>query len=125
VISPTVDTKALEQIFRHKILLAKGKITRDMIALLVEDPVFSGNKWRHSGFNLSRILPRQEKSMARQVGIGHYIIQASFSQARMTYLPDEASAKADHRETGQVEYQSKDGRKPRHKKSSSIWISGR
>ncbi|MBL7218168.1 MAG: transposase zinc-binding domain-containing protein [Desulfobacteraceae bacterium] len=56
-VSPTVDTKALEQIFRHKVLkmlLAKGKITQDMIALL--------DKWRHSGFNVffgPRILPRQ------------------------------------------------------------------
>ena len=39
-----------------------------------------------------------------------YIIRASFSRERMTYLPDEASAKAGHRETGQVEYQSKDGK---------------
>jgi hypothetical protein len=46
-------------------LLTKGKITQDMIALLVEDPVFSGEKWRHSGFNVffgPRILPRQEKT---------------------------------------------------------------
>jgi len=39
-------------------LLSKGKITRDMIALL--------DKWRHSGFNAffgPRILPGQEESM--------------------------------------------------------------
>jgi len=93
-VSPTVDTKTLEQIFRHKVLkmlLAKGKITHDMITLL--------DKWRHSGFNVffgSRILPRQEKSMEN---LARYIIRASFSQKRMTY----------HRESGQVEYQSKDG----------------
>ena len=72
-------------------LLAKGKITQDMIALL--------DKWRHSGFNVffgPRILPRQEKSMEN---LARYIIRASFSQERMTY----------HRETGQVEYKSKDG----------------
>jgi hypothetical protein len=66
-VSPTADTKALEQIFRHKVLLAKEKITQDMIMLLVEDPVFSGDKWRHTGFNVffgPRILPRQEESMA-------------------------------------------------------------
>jgi len=61
-VSPAVDIKALEQIFRHKVLkmlLARGKITRDMITLL--------DKWRHSGFNVffgSRILPQHEKSMA-------------------------------------------------------------
>jgi hypothetical protein len=39
-------------------LVAKGKITQDMIMLL--------DKWRHTGFNVffgPRILPRQEKSM--------------------------------------------------------------
>jgi hypothetical protein len=60
-VSPTVDTKTLEQIFRHKMLkmlLTKSKITQDMIALL--------DKWRHSRFNVffgPRILPRQEKTM--------------------------------------------------------------
>jgi len=45
-VSPAVDIKALEQIFRHKVLkmlLSKGKITQDMIALLY--------KWWHTGFN--------------------------------------------------------------------------
>jgi len=91
---PAVDTNAIEQIFRYKVLkmlLSKGKITQDMIMLL--------DKWRHTGFNVfagKRILPRQEKSMENLAG---YIIRASFSQERMTY----------HREKGQVEYQSKDG----------------
>ena len=93
-VSPAVDIKALEQIFRHKVLkmlLSKGKITRDMITLL--------DKWRHTGFNVfsgPRILPRNEKSMEN---LARYIIRASFSQERMTY----------RRETGQVEYRSKDG----------------
>lgn len=37
-----------------------------MIALLVEDPAFGGDKWRDTGFNVflgSRVLPRQENSM--------------------------------------------------------------
>ena len=54
-VSPTADTKALEQIFRHKVLkmlLAKGKITQDMFMLLVVNPVFSGDKWQHTGFNV-------------------------------------------------------------------------
>jgi hypothetical protein len=36
-VSPAIDANALEQIFRHKVLkmlLAKCKITQDMIALL-------------------------------------------------------------------------------------------
>ena len=69
-VSPTVDTKNLEQIFRHKVLkmlLAKGKITQDMIALL--------DKWRHTGFNVfsgPRILLRNEKSMEN---LARYIIR--------------------------------------------------
>jgi hypothetical protein len=61
-VSPTVDAKTLEQIFRHKVLkmlLEKGKITQDMIALL--------DKWRHSGFNVfggPRIQPDGEEAMA-------------------------------------------------------------
>ena len=93
-VSPSVDTKTLEQIFRHKVLkmlLAKGKITQDMIELL--------DKWRHSGFNVffgPRILARQEKSMEN---LARYINWASFFQERMTY----------HRETRHVEYKSKGG----------------
>jgi hypothetical protein len=88
-VSPNVDTKSLEQIFRHKVLkmlLAKGKITQDMIALL--------DKWRHTGFNVfagSRILSRHEKSLEN---LARYIVRASFSQERMTY----------NQETGQVDY---------------------
>jgi len=78
-----------------KMLLAKGKITRDMITIL--------DKWRHSGFNVffgSRILPRHEKSIENPA---RYIIRASFSQERMIY----------HRETDQVGYKSKDGKETR------------
>jgi hypothetical protein len=42
-ISPYIDTDVLEQIFCHmvlKMLLAKGKISKDMIALI--------DKWRHT-----------------------------------------------------------------------------
>ena len=72
-VSPALDTKALEQIFWHKVLkmlLAKEKITRDMITLL--------DKWRHTGFNVfsgPRVLPRNEKSMENLV---RYIIRTSF-----------------------------------------------
>jgi len=78
-----------------QMLLAREKITREMIALL--------DKWRHTGFNVfagPRILPRQEKAMEN---LARYIIRASFSQERMTY----------HRDIGQVEYKSKDGSQTR------------
>ena len=93
-VTPAVDTGVLEKIFRHKVLkmlLAEEKITPGMIRLL--------DKWRHTGFNVfagPRILPRHEKSMEN---LARYIIRASFSRERMAY----------HRETGQVEYRSKDG----------------
>jgi len=79
-VSPTVDTKSVEQIFRHKVLgmlLSKGKITQDIIALL--------SKWGHTGFNVfagPRILPRQTRLMEN---LARYIIRTSFSQERMTY----------------------------------------
>ncbi len=67
----------------------------DMITLL--------DKWRHTGFNVfsgPRIFPRYENSMEN---LARYIIRASFSRERMTY----------HRETGQVQYQSKDKKETR------------
>ncbi|MFC1816706.1 transposase, partial [Thermodesulfobacteriota bacterium] len=93
-VSPAIDTKTLKKIFRRivlKMLLSKGKISPDVITLM--------DKWRHTGFNVycePRILPRQQNSMEN---LARYIIRASFSQERMTY----------YRESGQVEYQSKDG----------------
>lgn len=93
-VSPAVDKRALEKVFRHKVikfLLGQGKISPDTVALL--------DKWRHSGFGVflgPRILPRDEKSMEN---LARYVIRASFSQERMTYLA----------ESGQVEYRSKDG----------------
>ncbi|MBC8179186.1 MAG: transposase, partial [Deltaproteobacteria bacterium] len=57
-------------------------------------------KWRHSGFNVfcgSRIQPGSEEAMEN---LARYIIRASFSQERMTYIPEETK----------VIYQSKDGK---------------
>jgi hypothetical protein len=77
-----------ERIFEVKkeFLSFKCKISPDVIALM--------DKWRHTGFNDycgPRILPWHKKSMEN---LTHYIIHASFSQKRMTYL----------RKFGQVEY---------------------
>lgn len=69
--APAIDTRTLERLFRHhvlKMLFNKGKITRDMIALL--------DRWRHSGFNVyggPRILPRQKATMEN---LARYIIRA-------------------------------------------------
>ncbi len=97
-VSPGIDCRILGRLFRHymlKMLLEKGKITKDMIALL--------DQWRHTGFNVycgQRILPWKKTSMEN---LARYIIRASFSQERMTYVP----------EAGSVIYQSKDSRATR------------
>jgi hypothetical protein len=74
-------------------LLGKGKITQDLVLLL--------RSWRHSGFQVfvgPRILPGEEEAMEK---LARYILRASFSQERMTYLPEESK----------VIYQSKDAQK--------------
>lgn len=46
--------------------------------------------WRHSGFNVfcgPRIKPGEEEAMKN---LARYIIRASFSQERMTYIPEES-----------------------------------
>jgi len=93
-VAPPFEMKKLEALFRHKVfkmLLAKDKITEDLIRML------SG--WRHSGFNVfcgKRISPGDETAMEN---LARYIIRASFSQERMNYLDQE----------GKVVYTSKDG----------------
>ena len=94
-VAPPLELKKLEAIFRHKVfrvLLAKGKITRELIAML--------SSWRHSGFHVfcgNRISPNDETAMEN---LARYIIRASFSQERMQYLDQE----------GKVVYASKDGK---------------
>jgi hypothetical protein len=76
-------------------LRSKGKITEDLVHMLMS--------WRHSGFNVfsgPRIQPGEEEAMEN---LARYIISASFSQERMTYLAEESK----------VIYQSKDGKDER------------
>lgn len=94
-VAPRFETKHLEEIFRHKVfkmLLSRGKITQDLVSMLLS--------WRHSGFNVfcgPRIQPGDQQAMEN---LARYIIRASFSQERMTYIPEESK----------VSYQSKDGK---------------
>jgi hypothetical protein len=112
-VAPPLELKKLlvpfrvKAIFRHEVfrmLLAKGKISRELIAML--------SSWRHSGFHVfcgNRISPNDETAMEN---LARYIIypeghtRASFSypeghkQERMQYLDQE----------GKVVYTSKDGR---------------
>ena len=92
-VAPSFETKDLEAIFQHKVLkmlLCKGKITQDLVNMLLS--------WRHSGFNVfcgPSIQPGDQQAMEN---LARYIIRASFSQERMTYIPEESK----------VSYQSKD-----------------
>jgi hypothetical protein len=73
-------------------LLRKGKITEEVVKLIMS--------WRHSGFNVHcgpRIQPGDKEAMEN---LARYVVRASFSQERMTYIPDES----------QVLYRSKDGK---------------
>jgi len=60
-VAHSFETKQLEEIFRPKVfklLLSKGKITQDLVNMLMS--------WRHSGFNLfcgSRIQPGDEEAI--------------------------------------------------------------
>jgi hypothetical protein len=93
-VAPSLDLKKLEAIFRHKVfkmLLVRGRITKDLIAML--------SNWRHSGFQVfcgQRIFPQDETGMKN---LARYIIRASFSQERMQYLA----------EPSKVVYRAKDG----------------
>ena len=95
-VAPRFETKDIEEIFRHnvfKMLLCKGIITQDLVNMLLS--------WRHSGFNVfcgPRIQPGDGRAMEN---LARYIIRASFSQERMTYIQEESK----------VLYQSKDGKK--------------
>ena len=62
-VAPPLELKKIEVIFRHnvfKMLLAKGKITREMIAM--------HSSWKHSGFHVfcgNRISPNDETAMEK------------------------------------------------------------
>ena len=92
--APAFDWDKLEELFKKKIfrlLLNEGRITEELIEKL-------GN-WQHSGFHVfcgEPIEPGNESSMEN---LARYIIRASLSQERMTYIEDE----------GKVIYQAKDG----------------
>ncbi|MCF8083149.1 MAG: transposase [Deltaproteobacteria bacterium] len=92
--APFFELKHLEEIFRHKLfrmLLSKGKMAKDLVDMLMN--------WRYSGFNVfcgPRIRPGVEKAMEN---LARYIIRASFSRERMTYIPEESK----------VVYRSRDG----------------
>jgi hypothetical protein len=94
-VAPLFGVKQLEEIFRYKVfkmLLKNEKITEELVQMVMG--------WRHSDFNVfcgPRIEPGSEDGRAN---LARYIIRASFSQERMTYVPEESK----------VVYKSKDGK---------------
>jgi hypothetical protein len=68
-VAPPLELKKLEAIFRHKVLrmlMDKGKITQELIAML--------SSWRHSGFNVfcgNRISPTDDTAMEQSGPLHH------------------------------------------------------
>ncbi len=100
-VNPTPNPKDLEDLFRYevfKMLKAEGKITDVIIENMMN--------WHHSGFNVycgDAIWPHNQEGLEN---LARYIIRASFSQERMTYIPADDSSDG----TAKVVYESKDGR---------------
>ncbi len=80
--APPPDTGELEKLFRYevfKMLKAEGKINDTVIENMLN--------WHHSGFNVycgNSIWPHNDGGLEK---LARYIIRASFSQERMTYIP--------------------------------------
>ena len=83
--TPDAKTQDLEELFRYevlKMLKAEGKITDAIIENMMS--------WHHSGFNVycvQTLWPDNEEGLEN---LARYIIRASFSQERMTYIQDDA-----------------------------------
>ncbi len=100
MVCPTPDTGELEELFRYevfKLLKAEGKINDAVIENMMA--------WRHSGFGVycgHAIWPQNEEGLEN---LARYIIRASFSQERMTYIAACDSSDG----VAKVIYGSKDG----------------
>ncbi len=97
-VAPGPKPRDLEDLFRYEVLKTEGKITDAVIENMVS--------WRHSGFNVYcglAIWPHDENSLEN---LAHYIIRATFSQERMTYVTEDKSPDG----IAKVIYQSKDGK---------------
>jgi len=101
MVFPASSSKDIENLFRHevfKMLKAEGKINDTVIENMLS--------WHHSGFNVycgNPIWPHNDKGLEN---LARYIIRASFSQERMTYIPDHESNDG----IAKVLYESKDGK---------------
>ncbi len=101
MICPPPKTAELEELFRHEVLImckAEGKINDTVIENMLN--------WHHSGFNVycgNAIWPYNEQGLEN---LARYIIRASFSQERMTYIPAYDSSDG----IAKVVYESKDAK---------------
>ncbi len=101
IVCPRPDGKTLDELFRHevfKLLKSEGKITDSIMENMMN--------WRHTGFNVycgDAIWPNNKEGLEN---LARYIIRASFSQERMTYIPIEDSSAG----APEVLYKSKDGK---------------
>jgi hypothetical protein len=113
MVCPPPDTGELEMLFRYevfKMLKAEGKITDVVIENMMNWPPARRASLRlgerHSGFNVycgNAIWPHNEEGLEN---LARYIIRASFSQERMTYIAAEDSSDR----VAKVIYQSKDAK---------------
>jgi len=86
--------RKLNNLFFHLggCFIGKGIWNEDLVDMLM--------KWRHSGFNVfsgPKIQPGHQNATEN---LARYIIRASFSQERLTYIPD----------ASKVVYKSKEGK---------------
>ena len=101
MVCPPPDTVELEKLFRYevfKMLKSEGKINDVVIENMMN--------WRHSGFNVycgKAIWPHNEEGLEN---LARYIIRASFSQERVTYVAAQDSSDR----AAKVIYKSKDGK---------------
>ena len=95
------NTSDLEELFRYEVfnmLKAEGKINDVVIENMMN--------WHHSGFNVycgKAIWPHNQEGLE---SLARYIIRASFSQERMTYI----AAKDSSDRVAKMIYQSKDAK---------------
>jgi len=94
VLAPLFDPDKLEEIFRKKVfhmLLTEGRLTRELVEM--------HSTWRHSGFHVFCGEPIAPEDETARENIARYIVRASLSQERLTYLENQ----------GKVVYKTKDG----------------
>ncbi|MFC1744994.1 transposase [Candidatus Riflebacteria bacterium] len=82
--APFFDKDKIEKLFMRKVfsmLLAEGRLTKELIEM--------HSRWRHSGFHVFCGQPVTAADETSRENLARYIVRASLSQARLTYLEKE------------------------------------